>query len=453
MTAVVPANADVDVESAVKAMTVKQKREAMVETEARLETVERALERIQAVVAKEQRADNQNHHDFERAIVAMGASAETFTREAIAAEADVRRAAMQLKGVLERHEQVEQRTSYGLYERWRRRLDAHLCAGGAVERRNDVEAFISVRHGYMPQDEFDQELQQEKSAQKKRDAVAEDLHTSWGRVAVLRDEVRKAELQRAGLAHEICEQKKRATEWWEWHLSRVPGQCSAMEWSRQAEAVIANLQVECRTSHLHCEALGRQEEATEAEAKRARRLVEAQEFQIRRYLGYSEAYANQAAALHAETAPRGSDDERIAEVRRSTRRLEKAQRIRDELAVEQREARCLEAESADRRRDIAPLLRTRREELNDATRHLEMLREQRAFAVRTLGDRDGERRKMVEALAMASLEHEREKLALASYSSSGGQVDHGRWENMDCRAGASFSSPSLGSDTSLRRPL
>merc|ERR1711924_406085 len=104
------------------------------------------------------------------------------------------------------------------------------------------------------------------------------------------------------------------------------------------------------------------------------------------------------------------------------RSLEKSQRLRDELAREHREAQRSEAQAAIDRQRYQERASQLRSELVDAQKHLGMVREQRSTTVQLLGERERERRGLLQSHTELALELERLKLDLSSGGEAGGSV-------------------------------
>merc|ERR1711957_466026 len=136
----------------------------------------------------------------------------TFVDEVHEARRRRRELSNELQCFTEKCDALERLKSYGLYERWRRQLDIHLCAGGSIERTNTIECLDAAR-GYTPAGDVTRLRQGLEVAQMEQTAFAAELHASLQKGGVLRAEIREAVPERLRLENDIAEQRQKADKW------------------------------------------------------------------------------------------------------------------------------------------------------------------------------------------------------------------------------------------------
>lgn len=410
---------DVDGDGAesISRLTVKQMRDAMALAEGSVELEEGALRKARAAVVRHKRLWQKSASSFEANLATVMADADGLkVLGGAATQEDMLVSNCKLSMSLRKVEDVDDITSYGLYERWRRCLDERLCAGGAVVRADDPSACLAdVRHGYVGREDVELALRDAKGARRDYDDVAKELVSCREKAHNLRKEVWASDTERLHLRQEVEEQEQCSEQWWRWHLSTLPAHSEQLERASRAESSITTLRAECIDARRSSARLDAEAAEAEASLHQARVRVEAQEAEMHRFRNYAETYGDQAAALHQRGTQRSAAEAaRLDEVRRGARRLEKVRRFCDEVGAEHREARRAEAQAGLERQNFAGRAAQVRTELQDARQHLDMVRSQRTATVRALGEREQERQELWRAHTSLALDLERSKFALSA---------------------------------------
>lgn len=379
------------------------------------ETAERSLERL----ARRSTAD---HTELEERLRSGASKSAIFADTSIldsttlvaAASEGVARLTESLRVASGRLDDAERRTSYGLYERWRRRIDLHLCAGGTIEQSNTME-FLDASRGYKPLEELVQLKQEEQLARKRHIAVGEELDSARSCVRSLKTEVGNAENQRAQLSTEVEMQKRNYNEWWQWHKSQLPGYCELLDTIRGTETSLANLRAHVEQGRIECVDLFRSEAAADADLQNARLEYEAHEQHVRKVQGYEQATAHHTRDLEQQAEWQPDEVNRFQRVRQTGRQLEQVRQFHEMCSLESEEARKTEARCATEKENFSFRFLRAQEELLTVQRHIELLRTQRKATVRLLMERTEARQELLQEHAEVTLEHERQKVALAAH--------------------------------------
>eukprot|EP00747_Dinoflagellata_sp_TGD_P182150 gnl/TRDRNA2_/TRDRNA2_36270_c0_seq1.p1 gnl/TRDRNA2_/TRDRNA2_36270_c0~~gnl/TRDRNA2_/TRDRNA2_36270_c0_seq1.p1 ORF type:complete len:510 (-),score=123.11 gnl/TRDRNA2_/TRDRNA2_36270_c0_seq1:126-1601(-) len=345
---------------------------------------------------------------------------------AAAAASEVPGVAEELRRASELCEEAEYRASYGLYARWRRHLDDHLCAGGSVAQSDDPRVCLDPVHGYISEDKVAKLRQEEKDIEQQRHRFAEQVDEAGYRSAELRLELLSANSKRTELRRDLAEERRRGEEWWYWHKNRLPEICQQSESLRRSESKLAILQGDLEEGRSKQMAVCREEDEAERELREAKEEFEVHEHRVEHVLAKEEEASRQWEEMNLRATLGPRELERLDEVRRVTRRLEEMDEECRTLEEETREARRTESQVAIERQSCHFKVRRTLEELLDAERHIELLRERRTLHLRTLGDRERERRELLQAHAEAALDLERQKVALASIGALNDRIESDR---------------------------
>ena len=181
--------------------------------------------------------------------------------------------------------------------------------------------------------------------------------------------------------------------------------------------------------------------------------------ELNRFRGYAEAYAQKAGMLHQQLPHSPAEAQRLAEVRRVFRSLEKTQQLRSELSMEHKDAQRSEAQAAVERQRYQDRSSQVRAELLEAQKHLTMLRDQRSTTMHLLGEREHERRELLHSHTGLALEFERLKFELSSGGDARGSVQSPSASNLPCKTASDLNLVSAANVASHagsgrnRRPL
>jgi len=314
-------------------------------------------------------------------------------------------------------DEAEKRYSFGLYERWRRRLDRHLYAGGAIERSNTME-FLDASRGFAPTEELAAAEHEEACAGKERTLVAEELEEARTRAYEFRMGIRKAEDERADLWRRIASQQREYDRWWHRHLEQLPAYCQELQGVRQAEAAVAEMRGGAQHVRLECEDIASREAAAAIDLREARDEFEKREWGARRVQHLEEQAMLQKEKLASQAAWQPDEIQRFQEVHRSSHELRRAQQFHKMCTLESEEARKTEARCALEKQGLDYSLKRAKEELSDVKKHIELLKTQYKRSSSLLAQREEARQELLRIHSDVALEHERRKLALASMNIS-----------------------------------
>ncbi|CAJ1373858.1 unnamed protein product [Effrenium voratum] len=152
----------------------------------------------------------------------------------------------ELHGLRCRTEELERRLSFGLFRRWRRRLDQELYAGGCVERTNDVGR-LSKDQGFAAAEDLARRKGLARQLKGQREQLALKLTEAQRGLLRLRSEARAMQQETNDLCCQLAEERRKTNEWWDWHMTRLPQYHDDLQKLRQVEAC------DCRMAILKCE--------------------------------------------------------------------------------------------------------------------------------------------------------------------------------------------------------
>eukprot|EP00930_Biecheleria_cincta_P056785 TRINITY_DN4283_c2_g1_i1.p1 TRINITY_DN4283_c2_g1~~TRINITY_DN4283_c2_g1_i1.p1 ORF type:complete len:516 (+),score=129.52 TRINITY_DN4283_c2_g1_i1:157-1704(+) len=399
--------------------TVKQEREAMkralAECSEQFDNTERELKKAAADEVRAERSLQHSRGEHQAFLSELEAAAPPGSVQQLAGE--TQRLVEALRSATNSCNEAERRTSFGLYERWRQRLDLHLCAGGSVESSNTMDHLIRDR-GYVPTTEVSQSQRREVEAARSCAEVAKQLDTVQHDVAALHHELRVAEGECGELRRRVAEQRRTTNEWWEWHMARLPQYHKDLEKLRQHEAFKSSMQSNVKESRSLLKQKQQDEEAAYADLQRAKDELYRHEVQVQRFFGLIEEYEQEQRHLAQRAMLQPDQAEKIQQVHRFAQRLDEARELRQELESEMAEARKTEAQAEVERQAIAAKIARASEELRAAGEHVAMMREVRSRELGLLGEFEHERKELSRAHAELFVEHERMKSELVALSSS-----------------------------------
>ncbi|CAE8719894.1 unnamed protein product, partial [Polarella glacialis] len=165
-----------------------------------------------------------------------------------------------------------------------------------------------------------------------------------------------------------------------------------------------------------------EQEEAQLELTRARTDLGLNEATVEKFLRLVEEYEQQQRELARRAILQPDEADKIQQVHRFAQRLEEAQEVRRELASESAEAKRTEAQADVERQAVLQRLARATEELRDAERHVELLRDVRSKELNLLGEFEHERRELLQAHAKVLVEHDRMKSELASWDLGGHRI-------------------------------
>jgi len=407
-------------------MSVKRMREAMrsalAECAEKTTKVEQALQKAETGERALERLTRRHNADYEELAERMNtgvrhtthfADSSIYDSNALVAvtTSNCKRLAESLQAAIARNDVAERRTSYGLYERWRRRLDLHLCAGGHIEQSNTME-FLDASRGYKPSEEVKQLRQEEEAARKRNLLVDTEIDDARRRVRFLKHEVFNAENERGKFTTEVEMQKRRHNEWWQEHLSQLPDYCALQDAIRNTEGHIAGMRIQVEQGRIECAEMSCMEAAADADLENARLEHQAHEQQIYRVRNFEEATLHSTRGLEHQAEWQPDEVTRLERVRSTGRQLEEVQQFHQMCALESEEARKTQARCSLERQNLDFAFTRAQEDLLTVQRHIELLRGQRKVTMRLLMERAEARQELLETHMEVALEHERQKVAL-----------------------------------------
>jgi hypothetical protein len=332
-----------------------------------------------------------------------------------ATEADeVCRLANALQQIHRVNNDKERHASYGLYERWRRRVDRHLCAGGAIERSNKLE-FLDASRGYVPVEELVQAEHEEAHARIKRGHTAEEFDAARCRVASLRAEVNASEVERQQLWREVASQRQVQVKWWQAHMEHVPEYCQQIDVLRGHEAAAADMHENVEYDRLECHRISKMEDMAALDLREAVDDFKRREAAAQRASQLEARAARTTQELHQRTAWHPTEIDKLKEVEHVDKKLQQIQQFTNLCATEAEEARKTEARCALEKQGLTYSLKRAQEELSDVCQHIELLRAKHKTSSRILLEREDARQDLLRVHADLTLDHERQKLALTSH--------------------------------------
>lgn len=393
-------------------MSAKQLTAALEDREERFVEATKSIRKLEAetVQAESKAFKSEEEHDAALMEVDRQASHES----TLASEAQ--QLAKELQELSTHREEIEARNSYGAYWRWRQRLQKHLgCSQEDADK--GLEWLLPRGAGSMPSSQAAKTIDEARQWKQKVETMKTALASSEQKAFDLRRENEKAELQWMRLGVDLEEQKRWASDWWQYHLSQMPEYHQQHQRIQGLEARGSELAEELREARMQLDELQAHEDAIRQSAVAAQSELsegEDREMQIsQEVLMVSE----ECTALRLKVVPGGipGDEDGIPLVRTWKQRLVKAAQDAERLDRETREAkeeeRLLLSSAAKKETEIDQLeQRIKRVENNADLLSLRYKEQQRRLA-----ERDREKERLVRASRDMAVDMERNRSILSSW--------------------------------------
>ena len=312
----------------------------------------------------------------------------------------------------------EKRLSFGFFERWRKCLDLKIRAGGAVEHKNAV-GNPGREQGFANADAMAEACAEAKTIALKTSAFAEQRAEAQRWLLRFRSDLRAEEVETATLCQRLAEERRQSNEWWEWHMARLPEYHGDLEGLRQAEGFAKTMQLSKQASQARLRSQLQEQELAEERLALAREVVGKEEGEVEHMFVLLQEHEEQQQRLARQAVLEPHKVDRIQQVQHSTERLREACSLKSQLELASEEARKTEVDAKVARAELHTRCARASEELRDAERHLQFLREIRAREFSTLGDFEREKRQLLQVYRQEAVEHDRTKCRLQSPGNPG----------------------------------
>ncbi|CAJ1461935.1 unnamed protein product [Effrenium voratum] len=155
----------------------------------------------------------------------------------------------ELHGLRCRTEELERRLSFGLFRRWRRRLDQELYAGGCVERTNDVGR-LSKDQGFAAAEDLARRKGLARQLKGQREQLALKLTEAQRGLLRLRSEARAMQQETNDLCCQLAEERRLAIV----ELCSIPfGSALQLRYHDDLQKLRQVEACDCRMAILKCE--------------------------------------------------------------------------------------------------------------------------------------------------------------------------------------------------------
>lgn len=249
-----------------------------------------------------------------------------------------------------------------------------------------------------------------------KSACGERLAEVQRRLLQFRSELRAEEAETNALCFQLAEERRRSNEWWEWHMARLPEYHKDLESLRQTEAFAKTMQMNKQACIQRLRSQGSDEELAKEELRVARQEFEQSEGEVEHIFCLLQESEAQQQQLARQAILEPHKVNRIHQVQHSAERLREAHDLRSQLELASEEARKTEANAKMARAGLHARCARASEELRDAERHLQFLRELHAREFSALGDFEREKLQLLQIYRQEAVEHERTKCRLQSQS-------------------------------------
>ncbi|CAJ1335790.1 unnamed protein product [Effrenium voratum] len=243
----------------------------------------------------------------------------------------------ELHGLRCRTEELERRLSFGLFRRWRRRLDQELYAGGCVERTNDVGR-LSKDQGFAAAEDLARRKGLGRQLKGQREQLALKLTEAQRGLLRLRSEARAMQQETNDLCCQLAEERRKTNEWWDWHMTRLPQYHDDLQKLRQVEAHFNTVQRQTQECQQQLQSTCSEEEAAQHDLLKSREEFQASEMQVEQVFGLLQEHEAQKAHLYKQSLLDPFKVDRIRRAQHSAERLQEAQDLRRSLEVASEEA-------------------------------------------------------------------------------------------------------------------